>query len=297
MPLPGQQTWKDNISSFLFGTNDTYEWYKQNIQTETSIQQALRDAGFTLMRSFFFDNLSDAEIEKRITTIEQSGTHCLGVITNIYNSSFDEHLIRYLGQRCDLFEFGNESDYNDISIESYLQQWNTLIPLLRSINPQAKFIGPVTYNELGKDNYMQLFLQGVKASGVLPDAVSFHWYPCFDDPQNACLSKVSSIADAVQYVRNLVLGTFGKNLPIGVTEWNFDPENPPPAYGDNADFIQQFTTNALRTMAQSGVAFACQFDAASFAGYGHLDMFNVMNDQPKPQYYAIKAMIQEYRPT
>jgi len=90
--------------------------------------------------------------------------------------------------------------------------------------------------------------------------------------------------------------TPGRDLPIGVTEWNYDPENPPPSYGDEAGFITSFTTNALHAMAQAGVAFACQFDAASYAGYGRLDMFDLTNDAPKPQYYAIRDLIQQYRP-
>ena len=295
--LPGQQLWKNNTSSLLFGTNDTYEFSNKNIQTESSIQQAIRAAGFTLIRSFFPDKASDAEIEKRIETIEQSGAHCLAVITNIFNTAFDEHLVQYLGQRCNLYEFGNESDYHGIPINSYLQQWNASIPKLRAINPQAKFIGPVTHDQGGVNEYMQAFLEGVRQSRVLPDAVSFHWYPCYQNTEQACLNDASSVGEAVQYVSSLVVGTLGKELPIGVTEWNYDPGNPPPAYGDDAVFIQQFTKTALQAMAQTGAAFACQFDAASFAGYGRLDMFNVSNAQPKPQYYAIKDLIQQYRPS
>ncbi len=293
--LPGQQIWKDHTSSFLFGTNDTYEWATQNIQTEASIQQALRSAGFTLIRSFFPDNAGDSVIEKRISTIEQSGAHCLGVITNIFNPAFNQRLVRYLGNRCQMYEFGNESDYDGISIETYLQQWNSQIPQLKRINPQAKFIGPVTYNETGKNDFMQAFLQGVKQSGILPDAISFHWYPCYQDSQQDCLNAASSAAQATGTVRDLIQSILGRDLPIGISEWNYDPGNPPPEYGDNAGFITAFTTSALRSMAQAGVAFACQFDAASFAGYGRLDMFNVSNDAPKPQYYAIKTLIKQYQ--
>ncbi len=78
---------------------------------------------------------------------------------------------------------------------------------------------------------------------------------------------------------------------------NFDPNNPPPAYGDNAQFMTKFTTIALQSMIQAGVAFACQFDAASYAGYGHLDMFNVATNAPKPQYYAITSIIKKYNPS
>src|SRR6266571_1596444 len=71
--LPGQQRWKQGVSSFLFGTNDAYEWSSQNIQTQPAIQQALRRAGFTLIRSFFPDNASDSTIEQRLQAIENSG--------------------------------------------------------------------------------------------------------------------------------------------------------------------------------------------------------------------------------
>src|SRR5438876_223197 len=129
--LPGQKIWKQNVSSFLFGTNDTYEWSPNNIQTQPKIQQALRNANFTLIRTFFPDKASDADITKRVQTIENSGAQCLGVITNIFNTSFNQHLITFLGARCQLYEFGNEPDFNNIPIQSYLQQWNKEIPVLR----------------------------------------------------------------------------------------------------------------------------------------------------------------------
>lgn len=295
--LPGQQIWKKGVSSFLFGTNDSYEWSTHNIQTEPAIQQALRTAGFTLIRSFFPDNASDAVIEQRIRTIENSGAHCLGVITNTANTQFDEHLVRYLGNRCLMYEFGNESDINGVSIGTYLARWNSLIPILRHINPAAKFIGPVTYNDQGNHGYMQEFLEGVKTSGVLPDAVSFHWYPCYFYTESACLSQATSYAQVALGVRMLVRSILGKDIPVGISEWNYDPSNPPPAYGDNAGFMTQFSAQALVSMMSAGVAFACQFDAADYGGYGRLDMFNVETNQPKPQYYAISSIIQQYRTT
>jgi len=294
--LPGLQIWKQGISSYLFGTNDTYEWSTNNIQTQPTIQKAIREAGFTLIRTFFPDKASDTDIEKRIQTIENSGAHCLGVITSIFNVTFDERLVRYLGNRCQMYEFGNESDLNGISIQDYLRQWNTVIPSLRKINHTAKFIGPVTYTDQGNRNYMNDFLVGVKASGVLPDAVSFHWYPCWQDTEESCLSKASSYGKVAQGVESLVQSILGKELPVGISEWNYSPGNPPPAYGDKPEFITKFTTDALHSMMQAGVAFACQFDAASYSGYGRLDMFDVTNDQPKPQYYAIKDLIQLYHP-
>ena len=293
--LPGQQLWKQGVSSFLFGTNDTEEWFTNNIETQPAIQQALRVAGFPLIRSFFLDNASDAAIEARIRTIENSGAHCLGVITNIFHTAYDLHLVKYLGNRCLLYEFGNEPDYSGIPVSQYVSQWRGLVPQLRRANPQARFIGPVL--GLKSLNYLADFLAGVKSARVLPDAISLHWYPCWQVSQSTCMALAGSISSEISEARIIVQHILGEDLPIGVTEWNFDPGNPPAAYGDKADFMLQFTRAALFAMIQSGVAFACQFDAASYAGYGHLDLFNVSTNQPKPQYYALKSLIEQYRPS
>jgi Glycosyl hydrolases family 39 len=292
--LPGEQIWKQGVSSFLFGTNDTHEWSTQNFETQPAIQESLRSAGFTIIRSFFQDNASDADIEQRIKAIENSDAHCLGVIFNIFNVSYDEHLVKYLGGRCLMYEFGNEPDYNGISVETYLRQWNTLIPALRKINPEAEFIGPVL--STANLDYLHAFLTGVKTSQVLPNAISFHWYPCYNDFETDCLNMANTAGQEATDVRSMVKNILMQDLPVGITEWNFDPGNPPPTYGDDNTFITSFSNIALQSMIQSGVAFACQFDAASFAGFGHLDMFNIENNTPKAQYYAIKASIAQYRP-
>ncbi|HEU5439753.1 MAG TPA: GDSL-type esterase/lipase family protein [Ktedonobacterales bacterium] len=293
--LPGQQIWRDGASSLLFGTNDTYEWSAKNLETSPAIQQDIHAADFTLMRSFFPDSAGDRVIETRMATIEATGANCLGVIPNIFNTAYDEHLVSYLGPRCLLYELGNEPDYTGVTIENYLTQWNLLIPKLRQINPAARFIGPVTSNAEGKNGFMRAFLEGVKTSGVLPDAVSFHWYPCWKQSRDDCLAQSDSYYDAALTVRRMVHDVLGKDLPVGISEWNYAPGNPPPAFGDEATFITQFTQHAIAAMVRAGVAFAAQFDAASYSGYGRLDMFNVETGEAKPQFTALAGLIAHYR--
>lgn len=298
--LPGQQIWKNNVSSFLFGTNDTQEWIANNVETSPAIQQALKGAHFTLMRTFFFAKsladgrpTSDAEIDQRLKAIENSGMTCLGVLEPILDPTFVKHVVSYVANRCDIYEFGNEPDNNGLSMQQYIQDWNSLIPQLRQINPNAKFIGPVVAD------YTQVrpFLTGVKASGVLPDAISFHWYPCGEnDSSSDCLAKVDTFAQVTSQVKGWVRDILGRDLPVGITEWNYDADNPPALYGDDPAFSAQFTTSALHFMMQAGLDFANQFDAASGAGLGKLDMFDVRTNRPKPQYDAIKSLIDQYRP-
>ncbi len=77
LALPGQEIWKQGVSSYMFGTNDTHEWADNNnsIATQPRFQQALRAAGFTLMRSFFPNNASDTVILQRLQTIQKSGAN------------------------------------------------------------------------------------------------------------------------------------------------------------------------------------------------------------------------------
>ncbi len=299
--LPGQQIWKNGVSSYLFGSNDTQEWVTNNVETNQTVQHALNNAHFTLMRTFFFDKslldghpTTDAEIEQRLKTVENSGMNCLGVLEPVNDPVFVKHVVAYAGNRCNLYEFGNEPDNNSKpDMQEYIQDWNSLVPQLRKINPLAKFIGPA----LADYTQVRFFLDNVKASGVLPDAISFHWYPCGgSDTASSCLAKTSTYEQVTTQVKKWVQNILGQNLPVGITEWNYNADNPPASYGQDPMFITQFSISALDSMIQARLDFADQFDAASGAGSGGLDMFDFTTGQPKPQYYAIKGLIDRYMP-
>src|SRR5262249_39522811 len=103
-------------------------------------------------------------------------------------------------------------------------------------------------------------------------------------------------AQAAENVHGFVHDILGRDLPVGITEWNYDPGNPPPAYGDDGSFMTKFTTAALLSMARGGIAFACQFDAASYGGYGRLDIVDLNTNHPTRQYYAWAALPPLSRP-
>lgn len=301
--LPGQQMWKNGVSSFVFGTNDTQEWNDDNMETDPHhiIQPSLKAAKVPLIRSFFFDidlathqPVGDAQIETRIKTIENVSAQCLGVIFNIHNAAFAKHLVTYLGKRCNMYEFGNEPDLNNISVQDYLTQWNSLIPQLRAINPSARFMGPVTWYD--DQNYIQSFLAGAKASKVLPDAVTFHHYGCWNETKEQCIAEGNRYAQVVNEVRGWVTSALGHNLPLGITEWNYDPGSGV-SWGKDAAFMKAFTTNALNAMISAHLDFANEFDVQSYSNYGDLDMFDIYHgDAPKAQFTTLKNLIAQYYP-
>jgi hypothetical protein len=391
--LPGQQIWKNGVSSYLFGTNDSEDYDSDNFDTDPYhiIQPSIKSAGLTLMRMFIFHySLQDGhrvtlgthpqiqlnpnnpheydqpgpavttvtpsggyELETRLDAIEKSGMQCLIVLKDIRTDpanpvdpnpdhkiytdpytgkvetdlDFAEKVVAYAGNRCNLYEIGNEPDLDDytnsgkaiphLSVQAYLNRWVEFVTALRKINPNAKFIGPVTYDDQGNDCwygsgtppvpgsqpgdcYMQNFLLGAKAAGALPDAVSFHWYPCdnatdgFNGSGNCGPKQAQSYASVTQEVKGWVKQDTGYDIPVGITEWNFDPGSNP--LGDNGSFMSKFSTASLNAMISAGLNFACQFDAQSYGGYGYLDMFDINNkDQPKPQFTAIANTIQQYK--
>jgi Glycoside hydrolase family 44 len=293
---------------------------------------------------------SGYEVEKRIRTIESTSAHCLVTLKDIWTTpahnvdpnpfhkriidpatgkpetdlDFARKVVAYLGNRCNLYEIGNETDLDEytengvhihhMDVKTYVQRWTEFVRALRKINPRAKFIGPVTYNDQGTDCtytagtpypsshpgdcYLQNFLHGVKGTNVEPDAVSFHWYPCSDATLASCAAEEwNSYARVTNEVRGWIRADLGHLVPVGITEWNFDP-GANTALASDSTFMDQYTRAALSSMISAGLDFAAQFDTQSFGGYGALDMFDLgHNDQPKVQFDAVRDIIGRYRPS
>lgn len=292
--LPGQAFWKDGVSSLLFGTNDPDEYYPNNIETQPLIQQQMKAAGISLIRTFIEDHSTDAQIDQRIDAIKNIGAQCLVVIASIRDLAYYEHAVSYIGDRCLMYDFGNEPDWNDISVETYSKAWIAQIPALRKLNPHALFFGPVI--SIPHSDYVRQFLINVQAAHVLPDAITIHWYACYQDTESVCQQHASQLYPAVVHMRQLIEETLGHDLPIGVDEWNFDPSGPSPSYGNTTEFVAPFYAAVISQLVKAQVAYACQFDAASFNGYGDLDMFDVKTNQAKPQFIEYAKQIALYRP-
>ena len=311
--LPGEQMWGD-WPSYLFGTNDTQNWDGQhNFETLPDLQQRLKADHFPFIRVWFFQRslathkLVSDEIQLiRAQTALNAGMTCMGELATKNSMAYDEHLVALLKGKCRFYEFMNEPDLEGVHAADYIQAWRTEIPKLRAIDPSAKFGGPAdytaqgaecTYNADGSSQcFMQKVLQGMASSGVLPDFVTFHWYPCFQISEAKCAPKAVDAAKVTKSVRGWVAQYFHRPIPVGITEWNVDPSAPMPQFTQDAAWMTQFTTTALTSMQSAGLSFANQFDLANYGGYGSDDMVDISHDgAPKPQYLAMKALIDQAR--
>ncbi|HET9110572.1 MAG TPA: hypothetical protein VFN78_07095 [Ktedonobacterales bacterium] len=311
--LPGDQMW-GAWPSYLFGTNDTQNWDPQHsFEMEPAIQQELKADHFPFIRVWFFQKslidgspVTDVEQLTRMQAAQNAGMTCLGELPTANTMAYDEHIVTLMKGKCALYEFMNEPDAEGVQSAAYVTAWKSEIPKLRALDPGAKFGGPADYNYQGSqctysadgtsECFMQKVMQGMVASGVLPDFITFHWYPCWQDNASSCLAKASSYATVTDTVKGWVQQYFHKSIPVGITEWNADPSAPMPSYTKDAAWMSQFTTKALQAMQSAGLSFANQFDLANAGGYLTDDMVDIYhNGAPKPQYLAMKSLIAQAR--
>jgi hypothetical protein len=329
-PLPGETLWPNGVSNLIFGTNDTGEWGTPNVEftnaqtapgtPNTSVQNRLKRAGFQLDRAFVPHNdfatgkeMTDAEIAARANTAANIGAQCMMVLVSINPRStagagqtmtdlqFAEHVVTLTDgnhpgiAKCSMFEIGNEPDCGGgpFSNGVYASTWARFVNALRAIRPDAKYIGPVSC--LGINGMLDFLKEIVANHYPVPDAISWHWYPCGNGWAKCPLSVVNQVVSAAQTVRNYLQQTIGHQLPIGISEWSADPN---PSGTNNMAYsepqMSNFVTAGLNAMVQAKLDFAAEFDAQSVAAYGGLDMFAGSNT-PRPYFNAYAAAITRFR--
>jgi len=299
--LPGERLLPGGVSSLLFGINETYDYSDHNLENTPSAQQTLKATGFTLVRTFIsagnngwpYDHAmtTDDDLERRFQAIENVGATCLGVLDLGDDPSatlqFMDHVLTYAETsksgkiRCRLWEYGNEP-YTDVSMDTYVQRWSHDIAYLRLRHPEARFIGWVDSGPY--PDRLQAFLEGVKRMGVLPDAVSYHDYPCYNDPDyadtasdaqacDATTQHGGDYADTIREMKQVIRQTLGRDLPLGITEWNVSPSFVNLVNGRlpltvSPRYQPHFIQEMYAAMAAAHLDFAAEFDAMSGAGVG-----------------------------
>jgi hypothetical protein len=314
--LPGETLWH-GIPSMLWGTNDSQNWdAANNLITLPVIQQQAKADHLALIRTWLFQidlatnqPVTDAYQQSKVQAALNTGARLLCELPTENSMAYDEHMVKLFAGKCSYYEFMNEPDNEQIPVASYISGWAREIPRLRAIDPHALFGGPAattpqysqcTYSLASTVCYMQKVLQGMALRKVLPDFVTFHWYPCWQESADSCMAKANSYGDQVTMVRGWLtqyFGTAGAHIPIGVTEWNADPSAPMPNYTQDACWIAQYSVTALKSMARAGASFANQFDLANAGGYGTDDMVDISkHGSAKPQYVALLRLMESISP-
>lgn len=290
MALPGQ-TFTNGVSNFIFGQNAPPNYTTNTFENTPAIQNLVKQAGITLMRVAINDGAADSEINARAQACANAGCAMLVILPH-NDLTFNQHMVTLLGNRCNLYELSNEPDLNNITWQQYLSYWNNQIPALRQINPNAAFGGPALGVFSNVSSYLVPWLNGCKTSGVLPDFVSYHEYPCYQISQSACQPKGPNIGNDGASLRTTVTNTLGHAVPIACTEWNIDPTSNPPAYTTQSSFVQPWFQAAYQSFVTNKIDIACCFDVGM--GDSYRDMISTSTFQPQADYQPIQAAIQQY---
>jgi hypothetical protein len=221
------------------------------------------------------------------------------------------------------------------SIADYTQQWNADIPALRALSVCAGratvssgclFGGPTvmypSYNDGSGGSYPSAaayWMANLNKAHAFPDFVSWHEYPCTGaadwgsttalDQANCIKGATDSAATcasnndcniSLPYGQSQMLGWeqqyLGKPVPTGISEYNFDGGSATLSkWVDDNQFMYEWTTKAIDAFVANHFAFAMEYTALDYAGYGDLDMFSDSAPHgPKAQFYGIVASVKKY---
>ena len=168
---------------------------------------------------------------------------------------------RIFGDASIWWELGNENDLQcGLTARQYTAMWNGEIPALRNMYPHDWFGGPVTFQ--ANPSFIAYFVAHASPG---PDFISWHEYTCSSaDSARTCIDNVARWPAHIATTRQRISAEGLSAPPVFITEWNYAPDGGVASDGKhgNATFMNQWTTMALRTLAENDVAESYQFDTS-----------------------------------
>lgn len=263
-------------SPLLFGTNLGLFNSNDQFLTSATTRQMMQQMHIRMVRIPTRSNLPLSLTIQAAQDTKDIGAIPLIVLEGMRNArplQVDTQLVQAMnhifGGNVVYYEFGNEDDWNGLPIDRYTAGWNQVIPVLKKLALNGKFIGPVSY-QYSRDN-LTAFL---REASPRPDAVSWHEYTCsWQDPAALCLASIEKWTTHIRDARAVMQSTLGTTLPIMITEWNYAADQSVQSNGqpypdhkyDNAAFMSQWTTRALQTLAANGVFASMQYTVTNTA--------------------------------
>lgn len=282
MPLQTQQkptatrAGKQPPSPLLFGTNLGLFNSNDQFLTSDATRQMMQQMHVRMVRIPVRSNLPLDLTVQAAQDVKDIGAVPLIVLEGMRNTQplqadtqVIEAMNRIFGSSVVYYEFGNEDDWNGLPIDRYTAGWNQIIPQLKKLAFNGKFVGPVSYEY--SHNNLTTFLRGANPR---PDAISWHEYTCsWKDPAALCLSSINKWSRHISDARTVMQATLGTTLPIMITEWNYAADQsiqsngqpyPDNKYNNDA-FMTQWTTQALQTLAANDVFASMQYTVTNTA--------------------------------
>jgi hypothetical protein len=266
----------ETASPLLFGTNLGLFTGNDQVVTSAATRALMEQMHIHIVRVPVRTHLSnDVEIAA-FQAVKSIGAIPLVILTGVRDPNVladDTRVIQDMnsvfGNSVVYYEFGNEDDWNGVTIARYTTGWNTFVSQFKHLALNGKFVGPVSY-QYDHDN-LTTFLQGTNPR---PDAISWHEYTCsYHEQADECLANLDRWTTHIQDGRSVMQATLGTELPIMITEWNYAPDQSIQHNGlpfddgkyNNASFITAWTTKALDILAANKVFASMQYSVTNTA--------------------------------
>jgi len=250
-------------SPLLFGTNLSLYDGNDQFLTSTSTRSQLQQMHINIIRMPVRPGLSNVVELKAAQAIRSIGAYAVVSLRGAIDSKAladDTQIIQDMnsvfGHTTVFYEYGNEENLLGIDVNHFIASWNAVVPQLKRIALNGKFIGPVT-SQYDQD-YLAAFL---RSANPRPDEISWHEYTCEDSWADAlCIARIDNWTKHISNARQAMMATIGTTLPIMITEWNYAPNahNNDGKINDSA-FMTAWTTRALETLAANHIFASMQY--------------------------------------
>lgn len=297
------------ISPYLFGTN-----YGPWVALRPENMPLAEQAGLTIIRYpggewGDANKLQTYQIDQFVTLCRQLGaepyihvrlpgsTPAEAAATVHYANVEKGYAIKYwsIGNEPSLYQGRNDRTEWDTAY--FNDQWRQFAVAMKAIDPTILLLGPEIHQFTGNpavdpkdkagNNWMTEFL---KANGDMVDVVTFHRYPF---PANADRTPASlpelranppEWNGIVRSLRAMIRTETGRDLPVGVTEFNshwsqaMGRDSTPDSF-----FNALWTADVLGRLMSEKVDYATQFllVSGSVSGFGLFESYG-----PRPSYYV-----------
>lgn len=215
-------------------------------------------------------------------------------------------LVRYAnvekGYNIRFWSIGNEPSLFEAAGDGwtaaeFAAEWRNFAEAMKAVDPSILLLGPEIHQFNGTPNvdprdsagndWLRTFLA---ANSALVDVVTVHRYPFPNNAERTSAQPGELLADSAQWnglvrrLREVVRAEAGRDLPVGVTEFNSHWSNAAGGKTTPDSFLSAlWLGDVLARLIQERVEYANQFILASGVAQGH-GIFEPY--RPRPSYYV-----------
>lgn len=202
-----------------------------------------------------------------------------------------------IGNEPSLYEENAEFQSRDWDAVSYAQEWRKFAEAIKAVDPTIKIYGPDIHQFKGdpsfdpRDSQGRYYLQEfLKVNGDLVDVVTVHRYPfptcqtCGMPTREELFANTPEWDDIILNVQRIVKETTGKELPVGVLEYNSNYTNGAGAETSPDSFNGAiWLADVLGRMIRHRPEMLAYWTFKTGSGHGLMDSFNL-----RPSYFVFQ---------